>query len=264
MKNKQDIRKEEIKNVNINTSLKSSEHLVKTMDFEGPLDLLCYLVQKNKLEIDKISISEITDEYLEYIYARKKLNLEVATEFIVMASTLIYIKSKKMLPRKEEEAEEEISEEELKRKILEYKKYKEISKQMEERYNLFNYRKNKVPEEIKYSKKEFSGIYIPYTLTRAYKEQILKYNEKENANKENIEKLIIKEKVTVKSKLKEILNVFKKVNRFVFNKLFAKEERSKAEIVAAFLGILEMSNRDKVTIHQERNFDQIEVRKKED
>ena len=108
---------------------------------------------------------------------------------------LIYIKSKKILPNINKEEEEELSEEALKEKLITYKKYKEISKILEGKYEKYNYRINKKREELKLGKKEFEGIYTPYTLTRSYKLQIIKYDMKENINKDNIEKLVIKERI---------------------------------------------------------------------
>ena len=88
---------------------------------------MCHLIDKNKMNINDIKLSEITDQYIEYINKMEEMNLEVTSEFLVMASTLIYLKSKSLLPSDNEESEE-ISEEELLRRIIEYKKYKEITK----------------------------------------------------------------------------------------------------------------------------------------
>ena len=94
-------------------TLETSKYKIKIENFEGPLDLLCHLIDNNKMDIYDISLSQITDQYIDYINAMEEMNLEVASEFLIMASNLIYIKSKKMLPRQEEQ-EEMLSEEELK------------------------------------------------------------------------------------------------------------------------------------------------------
>ena len=112
-------------------TLETKKYSIKVENFEGPLDLLCYLIDKNKMNIYEININEITDQYIDYLKEQEKLNLEIASEFIVMASTLLYFKSKKLLPKQEEETEE-ITEEELIRRIVEYKKFKEISKTFKE------------------------------------------------------------------------------------------------------------------------------------
>ena len=108
-------------------TLETKKYSIKIDNFEGPLDLLIYLIEKNKMKIDEINLTEITDQYIEYLNEMEKLDLEIASEFLVMASTLLYLKSKNLLPKQEIE-EEELTEEELIRKIIEYKKYKEISK----------------------------------------------------------------------------------------------------------------------------------------
>ena len=110
----------------------SNKYELKLDNFEGPLDLLVYLIDKDKMDIYKVNISDIADQYIRYIEEQQQMNLEIASEFLVMASTLLLIKSKGLLP-KEVEDEAEITEEELIRRILEYKKYKEISKLFKEK-----------------------------------------------------------------------------------------------------------------------------------
>ena len=103
-------------------------YTVEINNFEGPLDLLCFLISKNKMNIFDISLSEITDEYIAYLDHMQSMNLDIATEFLVMASNLLYIKSKKLLPviePEDDEEENELTEEQLINRILEYKQYKE-------------------------------------------------------------------------------------------------------------------------------------------
>ena len=107
-------------------------------EFEGPLDLLLHLIKESKMDIFNIEIEKITDQYLKYIEHQEKLNLEIASEFLIMASTLLLIKSKGLLP-KEVENEAELTEEELIRRIIEYKKYKEICKSLKEKLYYYTY-----------------------------------------------------------------------------------------------------------------------------
>ena len=107
-------------------TLETKKYAIKIENFEGPLDLLCHLIEKNKMDIYDINLNEITDQYIQYLNEMEKMNLEIASEFVVMASTLLYIKSKNLLPKQQEE-EEEVTEEELIRRIIEYKKFKEIA-----------------------------------------------------------------------------------------------------------------------------------------
>ena len=109
-------------------TLETKKYSLKLENFEGPLDLLCHLVDKNKMDIYEVNITEITDQYIEYINTMQDLKLEVTSEFLVMASTLLYLKSKSLLPKVDTEGEEELTEEELIYRIIEYKKYKETSK----------------------------------------------------------------------------------------------------------------------------------------
>ena len=246
-----------------NKKTEISKYSIKIEDFEGPLDLLCFLVKKNKMNIDDINIYKIIEEYLEYMYIMESLNLEVATEFITMASMLIYLKSKKILPKScDDKEEDEISEELLKEKIIQYKKYKQASISLSSRYEEYNYRVSKKREELVLDKKEFEGLYTPYTLTRSYKLQILKFEMKENMNKDNIEKLVIKEKVSVKDKIKEMFTILSKIPKFVFNTMFLNKNKSKDEIISAFLGILEMAKKNDIKIKQENIFSDILVEKK--
>ena len=245
-----------------NKKTEISKYSIKIEDFEGPLDLLCFLVKKNKMNIDDINIYKIIEEYLEYMYIMESLNLEVATEFITMASMLIYLKSKKILPKScDDKEEDEISEELLKEKIIQYKKYKQASIRLSSRYEEYNYRVSKKREELVLDKKEFEGLYTPYTLTRSYKLQILKFEMKENMNKDNIEKLVIKEKVSVKVKIKEMFTILSKIPKFVFNTMFLNKNKSKDEIISAFLGILEMAKKNDIKIKQENIFSDILVEK---
>ena len=245
-----------------NKKTEISKYSIKIEDFEGPLDLLCFLVKKNKMNIDDINIYKIIEEYLEYMYIMESLNLEVATEFITMASMLIYLKSKKILPKScDDKEEDEISEELLKEKIIQYKKYKQASIRLSSIYEEYNYRVSKTREELVLDKKEFEGLYTPYTLTRSYKLQILKFEMKENMNKDNIEKLVIKERVSVKDKIKEMFTILSKIPKFVFNTMFLNKNKSKDEIISAFLGILEMAKKNDIKIKQENIFSDILVEK---
>ena len=116
-------------------SLQTKKIELKLDNFTGPIDLLCYLIEKNQMDIYQVSISQITDQYVAYIQEQQKLNLEIASEFLVMASNLLLIKSKALLP-KETEDEAELTEEELIRRILEYKRYKEISRVFRKRISI--------------------------------------------------------------------------------------------------------------------------------
>ncbi len=241
-------------------TLETKKYAIKTEGFEGPLDLLCHLIDINKMDIYDINISEITDQYIQYLNNMEKLNLEIASEFLVMASTLLYIKSKKLLP-KQEEQEEEITEEELIQRIIEYKKFKEISKKLKENYIEYSKRIFKKTQEIELPKKKLEKSYDKEIIPQTYKNIINKNAQKINKNAKNIEKIAIVENYTVASKVKEMIRVLIKQRRFVFNKMFSIKQHNKQEVVTAFSGLLELSRRNKVQTNQEELFGDIEVEK---
>ena len=160
-------------------TLETNKYAIKIENFEGPLDLLCHLIDKNKMNINDIKLSEITDQYIEYINKMEEMNLEVTSEFLVMASTLIYLKSKSLLPSDNEESEE-ISEEELLRRIIEYKKYKEITKTLKSMYEENSVRFYKTPDEIKLPKQKLERDYDKQLIIDAYSNVVRVNQEKVN------------------------------------------------------------------------------------
>lgn len=241
-------------------ALETQKYAIKIDNFEGPLDLLCHLIDKNKMNIYDINLSEITDQYIEFLKKQEKLNLEIASEFVVMASTLLFLKSKNLLPKQEEE-EEEITEEELIRRIIEYKKFKEISKVLREKYIIFSNRYYGFEEKIDLPKQKLEKKYDEAIIPEIYENLVEKNNEKINQNAKNIEKIAITDNYTVASKVREMFRVLIKQKRFVFNKLFSIKKHNKQEVVTAFSGLLELSRRSKVETIQEELFGDITVEK---
>ena len=241
-------------------ALETQKYAIKIDNFEGPLDLLCHLIDKNKMNIYDINLSEITDQYIEFLKEQEKLNLEIASEFVVMASTLLFLKSKNLLPKQEEE-EEEITEEELIRRIIEYKKFKEISKVLREKYIIFSNRYYDFDEKIDLQKQKLEKKYDEAIIPEIYENLVEKNNEKINQNAKNIEKIAITDNYTVASKVREMFRVLIKQKRFVFNKLFSIKKHNKQEVVTAFSGLLELSRRSKVETIQEELFGDITVEK---
>lgn len=241
-------------------TLETNKYAIKIENFEGPLDLLCHLIDKNKMNINDIKLSEITDQYIEYINKMEEMNLEVTSEFLVMASTLIYLKSKSLLPSDNEESEE-ISEEELLRRIIEYKKYKEITKTLKFMYEENSVRFYKTPDEIKLPKQKLERDYDKQLIIDAYSNVVRVNQEKVNQNASNIEKIAITDKYTVASKVKEMLRELVNRPKFVFNALFSLKKCEKEEVVTAFSGLLELSRRSKVITSQENLFGDISVEK---
>ena len=242
-------------------SLESKKYELRLDNFEGPLDLLCYLIDKNKMDIYKVSISDITEQYIQYLKSQEELNLEIASEFLVMASTLLLIKSKGLLP-KEDEDEEEITEEELLRRIIEYKKYKEISKVFKERIQVYSKRLYKLPDKVELPKQEIEKEFTMNDIVEKYQKLIERNENKKNENSINIEKIAVYDTFSVADKVKDIFRELVRKPKFVFNKLFSLKEKPKAEVVTAFSSVLELSRRNKIFADQEETFGDIVISKR--
>ena len=234
-------------------------------NFEGPLDLLLFLITKNKMNIFDISLSELTDKYIEYLHDMTEKNIDIASSFIVMASTLLDIKARKLLPElePEEDDEEHITEEEMINRIIQYKKYKEISGKISEMYSNNFGSFSKPFEKIKFKSK------VKYTGDNFKKDQIFNIYTgilTRNANKINrkakeIEKLAIYEKITVQDKVKQIVNYLDQNDNMVFNNVFNPDSCSNIEVATAFLGMLELSKLKEVSLNQDYLFSDINITK---
>ena len=195
-------------------ALETNKYALKLENFEGPLDLLIHLIEKNKMDIYDVKLSDIADQYIEYINEMERNNLDVTSEFLVIASSLVYLKSKELLP-KEVEDEAELTEEELLKRIIEYKKYKEITKKLKEMYEQNSKRLFKLPEKVELPKQKIEREYSSNLLFEKYKSLIEGYENKINKNAENIEKIAIRDTYTVTSKVKEIFRELSKKPKFV-------------------------------------------------
>ena len=245
-------------------TLETSKYNIKIDNFEGPLDLLCHLIDSNKMDIYDVNINQITDQYIEYINEMNNLDMEVTSEFLVMASNLLYIKSKKLLPRQEENDEEMLTEEELIQRIIEYKQYKEFSKTLQAMFKNSQdiyYRNSE--EKLELPKQNLSVNYDYKKLVEIYTKILKSNKDKVNNNAKNIEKIAVIEHYPVINTLKLMFKELIKNKKFNFNKLFPNSKCNNQEIVTAFSGLLEMSRRNKVSTNQEHLFDDIEVTKKE-
>ena len=236
--------------------LNTATYQVKMENFEGPLDLLCHLIEKNKMDIFDIKIAEITNQYLDYLQMMQEINLEVTSEFIIMASRLIYLKSKTLLPTLEDDEEEEID---LVQLLVEYKRYKETTGGMKERLEEYGKKFYRLPEKIELPKEKLDKVFEPALIPDLYSSLVRKEIEKKNVNADNVNRLAVTEKVTILSKVREILKQLWNKPSFVFNKIFNTKKRSKTEVVTAFLSLLELSKMNRVTIKQSSLFGDIDV-----
>lgn len=240
--------------------LERNKYEIKIENFEGPLDLLLHLIDKNKMDIYDIKISEITDQYILYLKKMEEMNLVIASEFAIMASTLLYLKSRKLLPKYEQD-EEEITEEELIRRIIEYKKYKEITKNFRENFEEFSKRYFRMQENIKLPKQEIKVKYEENIISDIYMKLWKRNEAKKNINAKNIEKIAVMDTYTVYDKVKEMFKIMLHKPKFVFNKVYTLSKCNKQEVVTAFSGLLELSRRNKVMTSQEEPFGNITVQK---
>jgi len=236
---------------------------IKVTNFEGPFDLLLHLIKKNEMNIYDINIIEITNQYLEYLKSMKEMDLEVTSEFIVIAATLIEIKSKYLLPKhKEEHSEDEENdvEKELLNKLIEYRKYKVIAenlKILEQGAGIMISKKpeiieedNKIVEEI-----DFLKNITMLDLYNSYNNLMQEYINKMNTNN-IIDKKIIIDEYKIEDKmieLKHTLDCFGKVH---FTKLIYGYS-SKLEVIVTFLALLELIKIRGVRVIQESNFKDI-------
>lgn len=242
--------------------LETNKIQIKIENFEGPLDLLCHLIDKNKMDIYDINLSEITNQYIEYINQMEKQKLAVSSEFLIMASALLLIKSKGLLPNTDTSNEEELTEEELIKRIIEYKKYKEITKKIREMYNEYSNRVFRGKENIELPKQTLEKNYESDIIPKLYEDAIERYKNKKNINAQNIERIAIKDTYTVGSKVKEMFRELIKKPKFVFNKMYTLSKCNKVEVVTAFTGLLELSRRSKVMTTQNELFGDIVVEKR--
>ena len=227
-------------------------------DFEGPLDLLLHLIKTSKMDIYDIKIEEITAQYLDFINKMNELNLDVASEYLVMASELTLIKSKMLLPRQDEEEEEEDPRENLVNRLIEYQKYKDMIDEFKslekERKDIFT----KDPMNLyEYSDpiKNDGDITLDNLV-----EALNKFLQRKEDEKP-LETKIARKEILVTDRTNEIRSLLKKKKKISFFDLF--EIKTKEYVVVTFLSILEMAKKGELTITQENNFNNITVNYKE-
>ena len=232
------------------------EYEVKINEFEGPLDLLLHLIKKENINIFDISIEEIIKQYLDYINKMKEENLDITSEYLVMASELIELKSKMLLPNKTEEVEDEIEEatNDLINRLLEYDKYKNMTSELRnletirskihtrESEELLNYANN---DDIDY------GIDLD-DLVNAF-QKFLEYKEMTKPLNTKIEK----KEYSVDERCIEIRNKIKVKSSLKFEDLF--EIVTKEYVVVTFLAILSMAKKQEISINQDNNFNNITI-----
>ncbi len=218
----------------------------KLNTFEGPLDLLLHLIQKNKVNIYDIPISLITDQYMEYIQSMQEMYLEISSEFLVMAAQLLHIKSKMLLPKHDELEEEEDPREELANRLAIYRSFKAVNLYLRQFEEIGNSIYCKPPDYIerKVIDQSFKELTIE-NLLNAFFNLYERLQTKNTNPKKTFETIVYKPKVSIFSKVKEILRKIKNLKIIKFNDMFYSM-KSKSEAVASFLAVLELLKLNKL------------------
>ena len=234
-----------------------TDYKVKLEIFEGPLDLLLFLIKRDEIDIYDISIERITRQYLEYLQAFKELKIDIAGEFVVMAANLIYLKSRSLLPLDQQPPEEDADEDDprwdLIRQLIEYKKFKEAAVQLHDRAReqerIFTRDGGSAPaSEVPLPLHEV-GI---FQLIHAFQEVIKRVDAREDLQE------IFGERFSVSEKIEKILELVANGESVRFSELFGQVV-SRVEIVVTFLALLELIRLNQVRALQRKMFEEIEI-----
>lgn len=239
---------------------------VKLQVFEGPLDLLLFLIEKNKVNIYDIPIVEITAQYMEYIAEMKRRDLNVLSEFLVMAATLVDIKSRMLLPSNPDaEEEEEDPRAELVQQLLEYKMYKCMAYELKDRQmdaERVMFKAPTIPEEVALFEEPINMEELVSDVTLARLNEIFQSIMKKQVDKVDPIRSkfgkIEREEVSLEDKMVYLKDFAKKNRHFSFRSLL-ESQASKVEIIVTFLAILELMKTGDIVISQEKIFDDIEI-----
>lgn len=224
-------------------------------DFEGPLDLLLHLIKESKMDIMNIEMESITNQYLAFLEQQEKMNLEVSSEYLVLAAELLEIKSKLLLPNQkvDEEELEEDPREELVERLLEYQAYKDITKVLQEKEQIRKDIHTKTPENYLQYLEEDKEIHADVTLDDLI-EAFVKYYQRKKQNKP-LQTKVTESEISVSSRCYDIRKMLKKKKKMSFFELFPIS--TKEYIVVTFLAILEMAKKQELKITQKNSFDDI-------
>jgi len=232
-----------------------SDYKVELENFYGPFDLLLYLIKEEELNIYDIPIARITGQYLMYIESMKQLNIDLASEFLVVAATLMEIKSKTLLPRSEEEPEESDPRFELVRKLIEYKKYKDLSKSL---YSLIEkqaltFKRPVIKEETAFEEKtdvlkKLDAWELVKTSARLNKETVLA-----------VPVSIIYDDVPLEHFIKNVMERLQVRQEMIFSELIP-DPKDKLNMLKNFLAILELAKQRQLTVNQESAFGEINLK----
>jgi segregation and condensation protein A len=238
----------------------------KLQAFEGPLDLLLHLIEKNKVSIYDIPIVEITEQYLSYVSQMERTDMDVMSEFLVMAATLLRIKAKMLLPKEEKPEEETVDpRQELVERLIEYKKYKYAAQELKDMQidaGRALYKKKLLPKEVEEYEEEIdpydivSGMDVDLAKLNAIFNDVLKrMTDKVDPVRSKFGK-IEKEKVSVDEKMQSVRERMRGLSSISFRSLL-EAQTSKVEVVVTFLAILELMKMGVLSVRQQQQFGEI-------
>ncbi|CDF58183.1 segregation/condensation protein A [Thermobrachium celere] len=234
---------------------------IKIEVFEGPLDLLLHLIKKAEVDIYDIPIAEITEQYIQYLKAMEELNLDIASEFLVMAATLLEIKSKMLLPKKksqDDEKEEDDPRKEIVEKLIEYKKYKEFAEKLKmiEEQSIIFFKPPEIIDDIESKEVFFKNITLE-NLMFAFKKVMEAYERRSN-KKSLVDENISHDEFRIEDKMQYIIGLIEIYKRIRFQRFF-EEASCRLELIVTFLAMLELIKLKKIKVYQRENFDDIYI-----
>ena len=236
-----------------------SENKVQLEIFEGPLDLLLYLVKKEEVDIYEVNLTKLATQFIDYVQLMKELDLDIAGEFLVMAATLMYIKSRELLPKNQqaeipEEEEEEDPRWELIRQLVEYKKFKDAAAKLQERELVQEQIYARIPgrpEFVTETPNARPEVSI-FDLVNAVSNILKRYNQRPQARD------VFEEKWTVSEKIELLAALIQERKRMRFSELFDKIEH-RSEAIVTFLALLELIRLKQLRVEQSEPFAEIEI-----
>ena len=241
---------------------------IRIHHFEGPLDLLCHLIEKNDIDIYDIPISEITSQYMDYLSAMKSLDMDVASEFLLMGATLVHIKSRMMLPGKKSDGTngaEEDPREELVISLMRYKRCRVFANELRERrakYEGARFRTRMTAKELGIDTKKISSDFEKDEFEKAIDEINNRNELRFNDISAKIKHILKRDKISVKERMKSLWLTITKKGKLFFSELFKGKKVEKIDRIVSFLAILELVRNNDITAEQKGSFEDILIEEK--
>jgi segregation and condensation protein A len=242
-------------NITINSENQEKEpgYIINIEKFSGPLDVLWELIKKSKIDITEVSLSKITEQYIEFLKLMEEMDVKLASDFILLASELIYYKSRALIPTGDVDDEyfTQPLPPELIQKLLEYKKYQKVTDELKDMYETQNnaFIRHNVLDEL--GEEEYYLDVSLYELLKAFSNVLNSTNEVETGE-------IIFDEILVSDRIEYITELLKEKEAILFTEIFTAKP-SKAEVIATFLAMLEMSKTRMVRVQQHRVFGEIRI-----